>query len=199
MTNEAKQASAFVKRKIVWISESKNDSGISATLAKFRRGIGKPPGSMPEIWELTFDGLPEELLSKDGIPTKGEWAVYTALTLYALHQQGKNPSNENMNKEGATLGRAVRALVKRENDEDEVRIKRRFDAAATSSSIEEISHHLRGLVQLLKSENIPMDYSRITEDLYWFQIPEMRDRVRLRSGQDFYSSKYGKEKENEEQ
>ena len=196
MTNEAKQAAAFVKRKIGWFSEAKHESGVGAALAKLRRGIGRPPGSMPEIWELTIDGLPESLQSHDGIPTKGEWAVHTALTLYALHQQGKDVASESMNREGTPLGRAIRSLV--ETEDDEPRVKRRFDAAATASSMEEFSYHLRGLVQLLKAKKVPLDYSRLTEELYWFQIPEKRDQVRLKWGQDFYYIKTGKEEENEE-
>ena len=195
MTNEAKQAATYVRRKIAWLSESSNESSTSAALAKLRRGIGKSPGAMPEIWEFTLDNLPEEILSRDGIPTKGEWAIYTALTLYALHQQGKDPGYEKMSRDGMTFGSAVRTLVK--SDDDESRVKRRFDAAATSSSVEEFSHHLRGLVQLLKSESIPLDYPQFAEELYWIQIPEARDRIRLKWGQDYCSGRLGKEKGNE--
>ena len=83
------------------------------------------------------------------------------------------------------LGKAVRTLI--QTSEDENRVKRRFDAAATSNSMEEIAHHLRGLIQLLKSENIPLDYPKLTEDLYRFQFPEARDNVRLMWGREFYS------------
>ena len=196
MVNEATQVAAFVRRRISWFSESNNESFASAALAKLRRGIGKSPGAIPEIWDLTLDGLPEAFLSRDGIPTKGEWAIHTALTLYALHQQGKNPNYEIMNRDGVKLGNAVRALVK--SDEDETRVKRRFDAVATSNSFEELTHHLRGLVQLLKVGGIPLDYSNLSEDLYFFQVPERRDSVRLKWGQDYYSSKSRKEEENDE-
>ena len=197
MTNEVKQAATFVRRKINWFSVTKNQSDVNAALAKLRRGIGRTPGSMPEIWEWTLDGLPEGFQSEDGIPTKEEWAVHTALTLYALHQQGKDPLSKSMDRTGMTLGRAVRALI--EGSEDEKRIKRRFDALATSSGIEEFSYHLRGMVQLLKGKDIQIDYSQLTEDLFWFQIPEKRDSLRLTWGQDYYSSKSRKERANEEQ
>ena len=184
MENEATLASAFVRRRIQSITESTNESATRATLAKLRRGIGKPPGSMPEIWKVTLEGLPDGLLSKDGAPTTSEWAVHTVLTLYALHQQGKDLQKSPMSCENVSLGCAIRRLVK--SEEDEPRVKRRFDAAATSDNLEEFSHHLRGLVQLLKAEDIPLDYPALTKDLYWFQIPETRDSVRLSWGQDFY-------------
>ena len=56
----------------------------------------------------------------------------------------------------------------------------------TSESIDEFAHHLRSMVQLLKAEGIGLDYVQLTKDLYWFQIPELRDNLRLRWGQDFY-------------
>ena len=196
MTNEAKQVSAFIRQKIAWFSESTNQADVKAALAKLRCGIGKTPGSMPEIWEWTLDGLPEAFQSKDGFPTKEEWAVHTALTLFALHQQGKDLESNSMDSDEMTLGRAVYALA--EIQGDETRIKRRFNVVATSNGIEEFSYHLRGIVQLLKGKDIPLDYSQLVMDLFRFQNPEERDSLRLKWGQDYYSSKLRKEKANEE-
>lgn len=184
MADEAKQAKAFVKSKIYRLFVSQNESTTRATLAKLRRGIGKPPGSMPELWEVTLDGLPEALCGTGDETSAGEWAVHTTLTLYALHQQGKDPRSHCMSQEGGTLGSSVRKLVK--SEEDEKRIKRRFDAVATADSPEECSHHLRGLIQLLKAEDISLDYPVLAEDLYWFQFSSVRDAIRLRWGRDFY-------------
>lgn len=184
MANKAKQAGIFVKHKIGALIHSKNESAMRAMLAKLRRGIGKPPGSMPELWPTTLDGLPEELSGNMGGPTRGEWAVHTALTLFALHQQGKELKGKPMCREGESLGSSVRRLVK--SDDDEARVKRRFDVAATSDSPEEFANHLRGLIQLLKADDIPLDYPALAEDLYLFQFPDAKDSVRLRWGRDFY-------------
>ena len=184
MIDKAKQAGVFVRRKITELSENKNGSAVRAALARLRRGIGKAPGSMPELWEATLKDLPQELIGKGQDPSYGEWAVHTALTLFALHQQGKDLKLQCMNKDGEFLGISLRKLVS--DDEEEKRIKRRFDAASTSSSMEEFSHHLRGLIQLLKAKSIPLDYPALAEDLYWLQMPNARDSVRLRWGRDFY-------------
>lgn len=153
-----------------------------ATLANLRRGIGKSPGDMPELWGLILADLPEELLSKTGEPTKGEWAVYTALTLYAMHQQSKNIC---MHEDGTGLGTAVGKLVKIEEERE--RITRRFNMFASSSDIEEVSIHLRGLIRLLRKEGIALDYVKLACDLYDFQWREdSQAKVRLRWGQDFY-------------
>ena len=47
-------------------------------------------------------------------------------------------------------------------------------------------NHLRGLIQLLRSKEIPLDYVDLAGDLYEFQMPGGAARVRLRWGQDFY-------------
>lgn len=187
MAKEAKQANAFVQRKINWLTGSENESAARATLAKLRRGIGKEPGSIPELWEVTLKDLPQELVGKGQDPSYGEWAVHTALTLWALHQQGKDLRQQCMSMDGESLGIALRKLI--DDDEEEKRIKRRFDAASTSNSMEEFSHHLRGLIQLLKAKSIPLDYPALAEDLYWLQFPNARDSVRLRWGRDFYPLK----------
>ncbi|QGT99545.1 hypothetical protein SYNTR_0952 [Candidatus Syntrophocurvum alkaliphilum] len=187
MADEVKKVSNFVKYQISRLSGSSNEAAARATLAKLRRGIGNEPGSMPELWDITLNGLDESLTSKDGAPTRGEWAVHTALTLYALHQQGADMQQNAMSKDKNTLGTSLRKLIK--NEEDEIRVKRRFDAAATSDSLAEFSHHLRGLIQLLKSQDIPLDYPELAKDLYLFQFPEARDSVRLRWGREFYRIK----------
>jgi CRISPR system Cascade subunit CasB len=187
MTEKAKQVGAFVKHKIERLQESKNESAARATLARLRRGIGKAPGSMPELWDATLNGLPEALLSNGDVPSRGEWAVHTALTLYALHQQGKDLKEQCMNRKGESLGVAIRKLIDPEKDNEEA-VTRRLNAAATSDSFEEFTRHLRGLIELLKSKGIPIDYPALAEGLYWFQFPDMRDSIRLRLGQDFFRS-----------
>lgn len=89
-----------------------------------------------------------------------------------------------MDRAGASLGTSVGSLVKEENDF--LRIKRRFDAAATSDSLAEFSHHLRGLIQLMRDKAIPLDYAGLASDLYFYQSRDARDSVRLRWGRDFY-------------
>lgn len=184
MADEGTLVKWFVQQKIQWLTGNPNESAARATLAQLRRGIGKAPGSIPELWSMTLEGLPESLLSKNGEPTYGEQAVHTALTLFALYQQGKELKSQCVSKEGVSLGAAVRRLI--QSDEDEQRIKRRFDAAITADSMEEFSHHLRGLIQLMKADGVALDYPMLAEDIYRFQFAGRRDAVRLRWGQDYY-------------
>ena len=41
---------------------------------------------------------------------------------------------------------------------------------------------------MLRSKKIGVDYVALSGDLYLFQFPELRPRVRLRWGQDYYGS-----------
>lgn len=175
----------YVQGRISGMIQFYSKSMIDATLAKLRRGIGKAPGSLPELWDITLEGLPESLLSKNDRPSYGEWAVYSALTLFALHQQGKDIKNQCMHESYVSLGQAMRQLINR-NLEREEAIKRRFLIAVTAGSYEELTWHIRGLIQLLRSDEVKLDYSKLAKDLFQFQLSNFRDNVRLIWGRDFY-------------
>ncbi len=160
-----------------------------AMLAKLRRGIGKQPGELPELFEIILRDMPEDLYSKGVDPSYSEWAVYTALTLFSLHQQGKDRpmsvGGKTKNSTGNSLGAAVGYLVKQDKDR-ELAIKRRFDAVTTANEFTEFAHHARGMIQLFRTGDIALDYPRFAEDLYWYQFDKTRNRVRLRWGEDYY-------------
>ena len=65
------------------------DNQRRAELAKLRRGIGHAPGELPELWGSFLLGMPESFQGRSA-PSAAEWAVYLALTLYAMHQQGND-------------------------------------------------------------------------------------------------------------
>ncbi len=188
MTQRKQAVAAYMRERLGELRADPNESRVRAQLANLRRGIGRKPGDMPELWGMLFAEMPEEMLSQNGQPTREEWAVYTALTLYALHQQSSKISEQNMHaaeKPENRLGRAVARLVKDEkNDRD--RIAKRLNAFATADDMLTAAHHLRGLIQLLRAEEIPLDYVHLAENLYDFQNPDSRPGVRLEWGQDFY-------------
>ncbi len=176
----------FIGQKIRWISQ--NGQTAPALLATLRRGIGRMPGDEPALWHILFEDMPEDMLSMNGTPTRAEWAVHTALTLFALHQQGKDPAAALMHVPDMRLGRALNRLAG--GDEEAVkRIKRRFDAMATADRMPETVYHLRGLVQLLRAQDIPLDYAALGQELFLLQSPAYAPGVRLQWGQDFYRRK----------
>ena len=165
------------------------DNQRRAELAKLRRGIGHAPGELPELWGCFLLGMPESFQGRSA-PSAAEWAVYLALTLYALHQQGEE--NVSMNEKGCTLGRAVRLLAQNSaaaaQDWTESSVLRRFNALATADSMPEVSHYLRGMVQLFRGNEpkLKLDYPRLAVELYRFQLPDQAANVRLQWGRDLY-------------
>lgn len=170
-----------------------------AELAELRRGIGHRPGELPALWGSLLAQMPESLMGSDG-PSAAEWAVYTALTLFALHQQGE--AGVSMNQQGRTLGGAVRRLAEETaagQDWTESSVLRRFNALATADSMPEVSHHLRGMVQLLRREKIPLDYPQLAADLYRLQFVESAPNVRLQWGRQLYVITAENKEENEKE
>ena len=177
------------KLQIDYIEKDKAEA--AATLAHLRKGINKPVGSIPEIWMITLEGIPDP--SKSDKPSRTEITSHAVLTLYALHQQSKT---EPMHIRGVGVGTAVQELAKRSLSDSDNRdlyveqpVRRRLNAAATSISIIELIYHLRGIITQLRAENICMDYEQLAKDLYKSQFPNGLDAVRLKWGRDFYQSR----------
>ena len=176
----------YVSKQIKILAEnaSRLEQGSSkAHLAQLRRGIGKRPGELPELWGRFLNDLEEEMMSKTGEPSYEEWAIYTTLTLFSLHQQGHSEPMHAVGKENH-FGRAVRKLV--HNEDDEENIRKKLSIAARSDDMTELSYHLKTIVKLLENNDIKLDYVDLAKDLYWFQFENNVDKVRLKWGQDFY-------------
>lgn len=114
-----------------------------------------------------------------------EWAIYIALTLYALHQQGKDRP---MQADKVSLGQAAARLVKDEDDRE--RVLRRLSPVVTATSKEDLAQNLRGLVQLLKSDDIALDHARLAKEIYLFGNPDFAGNIKLAWGRDFYREKF---------
>lgn len=167
------------------------DEGLrKAILAKLRRGVGRAPGDVPEIWSTVLSGMPEALMSTTDEPSYAEQAACIVLPLFALHQQGHDPIDAPMHKKDMPLGQAVRMLAEKDTDSDSVdaqdRALRRLQMVATTSNLSETARYLRAIVQLLRQKDIPLDYAALAKDLYWYQFPEHASDVRLGWGREFY-------------
>ncbi len=184
----SEQVYSFTKYKLSGMA-NRPESETRAALANLRRGVGRRPGEMPQLYGELLQDMPEEMYAAGDKPSYAEWAVYLALTLYALHQQGKDLKADNMNREGVSLGGAASRLAS--DQEDRERIWKRFYIVASSEDMQEMSYHLRSLVKLLRDSDIPMDYPRLAKDLYLYQLSyESADHVRLIWGQDFYKKHF---------
>ena len=176
----ADDVGSFVARKIAWLSRP--GAAQRAALAKLRRSVGRELADSPEAWDVVLKDAPDFMISENGEATYAERAVFAALTLFALHQQGKT---ESVSKFEMAFGKAARRLVS-PDESNEQTIKCRLDTALTAKDFIEFTRHVRGLIQLMKAKGVYLDYSQFAKDLFWYQLPEQRRRVMLRWGEDFW-------------
>lgn len=174
----------YIQNKMFLLTDSKDSSGSKSILAELRRGLGKRPGDDPKLWGVIFGEMPEVLMGKGSKASYAENAIYTSLTLYALHQQGHKLDSQNMNDEDVRIGCAVARIIDR--TEDEERIIRRWDQVATSANSAELANHMRSIVQMLSKKKIGFNYPALAVDIYRFQFPELAPGVRIEWGREIY-------------
>jgi CRISPR system Cascade subunit CasB len=155
-----------------------------AALAQLRRGAGRLPDEVPELWGMAGT---ERLYNERGLSErealKAEFALFAAITLYALHQQSK--SNQGMHVAGAELGAAVRRLMRGATLDEPIR--RRFVRLGTATTPKVLTERLREVVILLRNDSIPLDYGLLARQLYLAQDPDGMRQVRQRWGRSFHS------------
>ena len=180
--DKVKEIAKFVSGRIASIEKPENQRYRAASLARLRRGVGRNPGDVPEIWGTLLQSLPEELMGRGKEPSHEEWAIYTALTLYAFHQQGMD--QESMNVQGQGIGCAAAKLI--EEEEDLSRVQNRFNRVALAEDRMQLATQLRGLISMLRSQKIGLDYPLLATQLYRYQFYDNQSGLRLTWGRDFY-------------
>lgn len=183
-----------------------------STLARLRRGAGRPAHDLQDLWGLAgtdelagaLRELPDDqqrLFDHD----RAEEALHLSVTLWALHQQSHREAD--MHLPGRGLGRAVRVLMipvsgsaekatdaEQNVDGGKVRaepvldepLRRRFVRVGTSSSFDGLAQRLREIVLLLRRSSVALDYGLLAEQLYRWQQPALRAEVRREWGRDFH-------------
>ena len=153
-------------------------------LAQLRRGAGKLPHEVPELWGLTgAERLYEDETLSEAQAARAETASFVAVTLYALHQQSR--PDRGMHSPHIELGAAVRRLMPPDGIDEPIR--RRFVRVGTAGSLGVLAYRLREIVSLLRRDSIPLDYGLLAEHLYRAQTPEGLAQVRRRWGRSFHA------------
>lgn len=184
MSDKIKQIYGYTAGKIDELSKASAKN--KAELAVLRRGAGKKLADSPELWAVVLGGMPEGLLGSGGKASAAEESIYTALTLYALAQQGKE---KNMNVPGRSVGKALGMLVRKDSDLMD-RMMGRLKKLVASKNHEAVDHNLRSIIQLLKEKEIGLDFSKLAVSLYTYHYPDGQQRVRNEWAHDFYRAQY---------
>ncbi|XXJ55583.1 type I-E CRISPR-associated protein Cse2/CasB [Embleya sp. MST-111070] len=163
-----------------------NDRGDAvAAIARIRRGAGKPFEDVPDLWGmLGTDPLYEPGKFDEKDTERASEAAYITLTLWALHQQSHRTHRMHV-PGGHELGAAVRRLMP--GTEVDEPIRKRFVRAGSAPHTVALAERLRDIVQLLRREEIPLDYGLLADQLYRWQQPGGRQQIRRAWGTAFHA------------
>lgn len=136
-------------------------------LAALRRGLGRSPGSTPEMFPYVIPFLQESP------PPWKENAYYLVASLFAFHPESSSSGN---------MGDHM-AQARREGHEEA--LERRF-TALLSAHPEDVPNYLRQAVSFLKSKNVPIHWTQLLNDLQRWGHPEYGDQIRKRWASAFW-------------
>ena len=194
--NHQKEERVYVvtKRILTKIENQKNDSAKKAILANFRKSVGKSLSEMTDVWSFLFENVPEEFLGTNGNETNHEKAIVSTLQIYAICSQGSDKVVYDTEEKLANIGQSFSVL---RGLTDGQSIDQRFNTMITSSSFEELTHHMRSMVKILKSKaTVKIDYAKLAEDLFWYQCGFDKE-IKLNWARSFYKKVYVEKKEEE--
>lgn len=175
-----------VMKKITEIEHMNYDERYSI-LVELRKGIGKKPGELPELWKLLItdvSGLSERFNYSE--PTTVEWSVYMALVIYGTRRLQVRRQND-IHKEQVSLGMALCSLASKTDMEDY--FLKELQKMSSLTEPELIFSQLYRLSKFLASNRIQLDYGKLAEDLYRLQNSNDRAALILKWGLDFYRRK----------
>ncbi len=125
-----------------------------AALAALRRGLGRAPGEASEMHRYVVPRV-------QGLNVWQEDAYYITAALFALHP-GRSWGASDGAKQSTNLGASLGKMA-RENKES-ASIERRF-VGLLNARTEELPIHLRNVISLLKSKEIPIDWTQLLKDI----------------------------------
>ncbi|MGW9212328.1 type I-E CRISPR-associated protein Cse2/CasB [Embleya sp. NPDC055664] len=158
-----------------------------AAVARIRRGAGKPSEDVPDLWGLLgTDPLYEPGRLSEADTIRAAEAAYIALTLWALHQQSHRLYRMHV-PGGPELGAAVRRLMP--GTEIDEPIRKRFVRAGSATHKDALAERLRDIVQLLRRDEVPLDYGLLADQLHRWQQPGGRQQIRRSWGTAFHAYK----------
>ena len=170
------------------LDNTRDKPSTKAIFANIRNSINKDSSVNMDALAYVFKNIPEEFLGYNKNLNDYEKAILTAVQMYSLHQQANTNTVLKLDYEDGerrqNLGDALATM--RKNEDDSKAIDRRFNAMITSSNFEELSHHLRQMIKLLKSKSdAKVDYASLADDLYWF-LKNQREGLKIKWSRSYY-------------
>jgi CRISPR system Cascade subunit CasB len=126
--------------------EKLRDQEDRRALALLRRGLGRDPGTVPEMYSLVVPWVPENRYAED--------AAFLVAALFAWHPQAGGQR---------TLGASFAALVG-SNPNSKESFEQRF-VSLLNCHHDDLADYLRQAVSLLRSKEIPVNWRQLLQDV----------------------------------
>ena len=136
---------------VIHLEGLRDDRG---ALAAMRRGLGRPPGTVADMYRYVVPWLP------DDAPPWREEAYYLVAALFAYH-----PGEGGRGNVGDHFASA------RDPQGDDTAIERRFTALLAAHP-DDLDSYLRQAVSFLKSKEVAVNWHRLLSDLLSWGHPE---------------------------
>ncbi len=128
-----------------------------AALAHLRRGLGRPPGTVVDMFPYVARWVPPEA------PRAVEETHYLVAAFFASHPAPGGTGN---------LGDCFRRVV-RDDERSAPAVERRF-AALLAAHPDDLDFYLRQAVSFLRTKEMPIDWHQLYQDVRWWGDPAKR-------------------------
>jgi len=160
-------------RRFIASLEALADRQDRGALAALRRGLGKKPGEVADVYPYVLPWLPSTASPRE------EDAYFLVAGLFALHPHSWHPRDD----EGrSNLGASFARLMASDGSPS---IEKRF-VALLNCHLDDLPAHLRSAVGLLKAHEIPIDWAQLLSDIlswHWDTRAVQREWARAFWGQ----------------
>ncbi|MFC0863421.1 type I-E CRISPR-associated protein Cse2/CasB [Sphaerimonospora cavernae] len=167
-----------------WLTDTRTNHPLGPPpgedLAAMRAGLGRSFGEVPKLWPYYTAEIDDEL-ARRGLASIEQKAEHAALALYGLHQQSKSVS---MHRPGVRLGTAL-ARLRTSDKFSQKAVDDRVEAAATTTTVDGLLIRLRGLVDLLRTINQPLDYDHLMRLIHHWHYDDRRRAARRQWALDY--------------
>jgi len=126
-----------------------------AALARLRRGLGRPPGTVADMFPYVAPWVPADA------PRALEDAHYLLAALFAAHPDAGGSGN---------MGEHFRRVV-RDEPAAAGAVERRFTALLAAHP-DDLPFHLRQAVGFLRSKGVPVDWQQLFADIRGWAQPD---------------------------
>ncbi len=144
---------------VEYLQKLKGDEQRGRTaLAALRRGLGQPPGQAPEMFRYVTPFIPTDA---------GVWqeeCYFLIASLFGLHP------------ESTEIGNMGDHYSRLRQSADDAAVERRF-MALLAAHPDDLDTYLRQAVSLLKSKDVPVNWSQLLWDVLAWNDPDRRLRV----------------------